>query len=224
MERLAGQANLTRGNLRNGAGVILLSFLALGARLATPSSVAVAAILRANPSKVIVRQSGAPEGMLETPSTQTATGTTTAPRHHSLPDKPGLPKGDGDNTHEISTQPSPGRSEPSDRPFPRPLVHHHPHYAHTYPNYVWNRGNVRRLRHYFHEDIRNVNKWHRRRLFAGRYFPPRYVDYIQPIPPSLMVYLPPVPPRYRIGYFDGYCFVYDPRTLMVVSVVDLCAS
>jgi hypothetical protein len=36
-----------------------------------------------------------------------------------------------------------------------------------------------------------------------------------------MVYLPPVPPGYEIGYFDGYCLVYDPYTLRIESVLDL---
>jgi hypothetical protein len=30
-----------------------------------------------------------------------------------------------------------------------------------------------------------------------------------------------VPPGYEIGYYDGYCLVYDPYSLEIVSVIDL---
>jgi len=36
-----------------------------------------------------------------------------------------------------------------------------------------------------------------------------------------MVYLPPMPPGYALGYYDGYCLLYDQRTLRIVSVIDL---
>jgi hypothetical protein len=55
----------------------------------------------------------------------------------------------------------------------------------------------------------------------GGYFPRIYLERIQPIPPDLTVYLPPVPPGYEVGYYDGYCLVYDPFTLRIVSVIDL---
>jgi len=62
---------------------------------------------------------------------------------------------------------------------------------------------------------------HRHHFFIGGYFPRIFLDRIQPIPPGLMVYLPPVPPGFEIGYYDGYCLVYDPQTLAIVSVIDL---
>ena len=103
----------------------------------------------------------------------------------------------------------------------RPNGHYGPHSGYGLPNYSWGRGGVSRLRSYFREDLRQVNRWHRRPLFVGAYFPHRHRMYIQPVPRGLMRYLPPVPRGYAMGYFDGYCLVFDPRTLLIVSVVDL---
>ena len=58
-------------------------------------------------------------------------------------------------------------------------------------------------------------------FFAGEYFPFLYLPYMQPIPPQILEYLPPVPSGYDIGYYDGYGLVYDPNTLMIISVIDL---
>ena len=38
---------------------------------------------------------------------------------------------------------------------------------------------------------------------------------------DLLGYLPPVPPGYAIGYFYGYCVVYDPVTFTILNFVDL---
>jgi hypothetical protein len=62
---------------------------------------------------------------------------------------------------------------------------------------------------------------HRQYFYAGSYFPPALVNRIQPIPDDLMWYLPPVPPGLELGYYDGYCLLYDPWTLRIVSVIDL---
>jgi hypothetical protein len=45
--------------------------------------------------------------------------------------------------------------------------------------------------------------------------------YFTPVPPHLLGYLPAPPPGYVIGYFDGYCVVYDPVTFTILSFVDL---
>jgi hypothetical protein len=62
---------------------------------------------------------------------------------------------------------------------------------------------------------------HRHYFRVGGYLPPMVVDRIQPVPNDLMVYLPPVPPELEVGYYDGYCLLYDPYTLEVFSVIDL---
>ena len=250
MKKLAFLATLQRVKSRSGAGVIMLSFLAFGAWLATSSLNAVGAILHANTFQVNPPLSGVRDRAQETPSTQSSNGSMTAPQHTHLPDKPGQPQNVRNDQQQNPQQPNPGPNPtpanggsvvkpsrpatglgrpsghsqlPGQAPA-RPPVHHRPHHGYGYPNYVWNRGNVKRLHRYFYEDMRRVNQWHRRPLFVGGYFPRRFELYIQPIPPSLMRYLPPVPPRYEIGYFDGYCFVYDPRSLLVVSVVDVFAN
>jgi Ni/Co efflux regulator RcnB len=242
MKKLAFLATLQRVKSRSGAGVIMLSFLAFGAWLATSSSNAVGANLRADTLQLNAPPSGARDIAQETLSTQPSTSRTTASQRTHLPDKPSQSEDGRNNPQGKPRQPysgsnptppnggpvvKPGRpsghSQLPGRPSVRPPAHHYPHHGYVYPNYAWNRGNVRRLHSYFYEDMRRVNQWHRWHLFVGGYFPRRYESYIQPIPPSLMVYLSPVPPRYEIGYFDGYCFVYDPRSLLVVSVVDVYA-
>ncbi len=37
----------------------------------------------------------------------------------------------------------------------------------------------------------------------------------------MLGYLPPPPPGYRIGYYGGYCVVYNPVTFVILSFVDL---
>jgi hypothetical protein len=89
------------------------------------------------------------------------------------------------------------------------------------PHYVWGGGNGWRLHHYFLADMRRFDRIHRHHFFAGGYLPHVYLAYMQPIPPALMVYLPPVPLGYEIGYYGGYCLIYDPGTLQILSVIDL---
>jgi hypothetical protein len=100
-------------------------------------------------------------------------------------------------------------------------VYQHPHYGPRRPTYVWGGGNGWRLRHFFLGDAPRMQRWHRNRLFTGAYFPAIYLENIQPVPPSLMEYLPPIPMGYEVGYYDGYCLIYDPGTLRIVSVIDL---
>jgi hypothetical protein len=69
--------------------------------------------------------------------------------------------------------------------------------------------------------VHRVNRWHRHQLFVGGYCPRIFLREIQPIPPGLMFHLPPVPPGYAVGYYDGYCLLYDPYSLRIVSLIDL---
>ena len=34
-------------------------------------------------------------------------------------------------------------------------------------------------------------------------------------------YLPPIPPGYAVGYYNGYCVVYDPASFYILSVLNL---
>jgi hypothetical protein len=141
------------------------------------------------------------------------------------PGKDGRPN---QNDHPATRPGRPGNGylHPPGRPAPRPPAYYPPHYGHPHygpprPHYVWGGGNGWRLRHFFLGDMRPVRGWHRHPLFIGGYFPQAHLARIQPIPEHLMVYLPPVPPGYEIGYFDGYCLIYDPYTLRIESVLDL---
>jgi len=137
------------------------------------------------------------------------------PRPRHPPAKGGKPA----HPHSGPTRP-PHPIHPPNDPLPRPRAHHPPP-GHGYPHYRWSPGNTWRFRQFFLGDGRYIRQVHRHRLFVGGYMPRVYLANLQPIPPRLMTYLPPVPLGYEVGYFDGYCLVYDPDTLIVVSVFDL---
>jgi hypothetical protein len=123
-----------------------------------------------------------------------------------------------------SGRPTPGRPPsqgyPPHAPSPRPPVHHPPYHPGR-PNYIWGGGNGWRLHQFFLGDMRRINRMHRHQFYEGGYFPRVFVAHIQPISPDLMAYLPPVPPGLEIGYYDGYCLIYDPDSLRIFSVIDL---
>ena len=124
--------------------------------------------------------------------------------------------------------PQPGRPRPPaqspSRPpahFPvRPPRYHQPHHG-TLPGYAWGGGSGWRLRQFFLGVRPRMGVAHRHHFYVGGFFPFNYMAYMQPIPHDLMVYLPPIPVGYDVGYYDGYCLVYDPQTLQIISVIDL---
>jgi len=77
------------------------------------------------------------------------------------------------------------------------------------------------MRHYYHSNLGYVNRAHRPVFFVGGYIPFGVRGYFRPVPANLLVYLPPPPSGYVIGYFDGYCVVYDPVTFTILNLVDL---
>jgi len=109
---------------------------------------------------------------------------------------------------------------PPNHPSPRPRGYYPPH-GYGSPHYAWSPGNTWRFRQFFLGDPRYIHRVHHHRLFVGGYMPRIYLTNLQPIPPELMTYLPPVPLGYEVGYYDGYCLVYDPNSLLVASVFDL---
>jgi hypothetical protein len=136
-----------------------------------------------------------------------------APQNGGSPVKPGRP---------VAGAARPLRPTPHSGPRPtHPPAHHPLTHGHGYPSYAWGAGNRWRLHQFFLGDFHRVNRWHRHQLFVGGYFPRIVLSEIQPIPPDLMFYLPPVPPGYAVGYYDGYCLLYDPFSLRIVSVIDL---
>lgn len=115
----------------------------------------------------------------------------------------------------------PAQNHPPAHPAPRPPAHHYPHHRPVRPHYAWGAGNGWRLHQFFLGDIRPMSRSHRSNFFIGGYFPQILLDRIRPIPQGLMVDLPPVPPGFEIGYFGGYCLVYDPYSLEIVGLIDL---
>jgi len=144
------------------------------------------------------------------------------PRPNSAPNQTSPPTG-GPITNPGNPSPGPVRpprpSRPP-RPTPRPPVYHYPPFG-PRRGFIWGGGNGWRLHQFFMGEMHPIDLAHRRQLYVGGYIPFIYLPHVQLIPTDLMVYLPPVPPGYEIGYYDGYCFVYDPHTLLIVSLIDL---
>lgn len=206
MNELVGIAALPRSNPRHSARIIVFCFLIQGSLLTIPSARAIGATLSANSESPSPIQDYGSNRAQQSPDAGSSRSGTTDPLHDDLSGKPGQP-------NRIPQQTSPQVSRPNGNSEP------HPGYG--LPNYSWSRGGVSRLCSYFREDLRRVNRWHRQRMYVGFYLPHRYRMYIQPIPRGMMRYLPRVPQGYAMGYFDGYCLIYDPRSLLIVSVVDL---
>lgn len=143
----------------------------------------------------------------------------------SQPPRPGGP-GTG-NPGKPGAGPSrpPIHHQPPHHSPPQRPPHHYPPSGplpgYPRPGYVWGGGNGWRLRHFFLGNVTPRGRAHRQHFYVGGYFPFIYLPQIQPIPEELMTYLPPVPPGYDIGYYDGYCFVYDSETLRIDNVIDL---
>lgn len=137
---------------------------------------------------------------------------------------PTQPQSGGPAVHPGIPDPRPShpsaQGRPPIRPSPQPPAYHHTPHRRPRPNYRWG-NNGWRLHQFFFGDGPRMQPTRRHYFFAGEYFPLLYLPYMQPIPPQILEYLPPVPPGYDIGYYDGYGLVYDPNTLMIISVIDL---
>jgi len=73
-----------------------------------------------------------------------------------------------------------------------------------------------------HMPNRSHVDWNRREhLVAGNRLPSGWHAHIRPVPEAVIRELPPIPAGLEIGYYDGYCVVYDPNTLEIVEVLDL---
>ena len=214
--------------------------LVLGASLAGSSLLWASASLLNQPLNLDPQQHGDPDKTHQprspqpSPNGSSGRGDTHAPAQSEPPRS-----ADGHTLHEPSHpganprspqtggstvkpgRPGSGPSRPPAHPAPRPPAHRYPHHRPVRPHYNWGNGSGWRLHRFFIGDMRPINRMHRNHFFIGDYFPHAFLDRIQPIPAGLMVYLPPVPPGYEIGYYDGYCLVYDPYSLEIVSVIDL---
>jgi hypothetical protein len=77
------------------------------------------------------------------------------------------------------------------------------------------------LRRHYRRRFSYINRGRRPVFVIGGYIPFGDRGYFSPVPPDLIAYLPPVPPGYTIGYFDGYCVVYDPVSFAILNFIDL---
>ncbi|SPF34617.1 putative integral membrane protein [Candidatus Sulfopaludibacter sp. SbA4] len=75
-----------------------------------------------------------------------------------------------------------------------------------------------------YKHIEKVDVAHRPEYRAGGRLPDDWRKRMHPVPVAVIRELPPLPPGYAAGYFDGYCVVYDPTTLLVADVIDLAAG
>jgi len=221
------------------SGVVLFAALTMAASIAMPRSLAASAPSLWSGQNPRPPQTGEPSGELHSPSPRPRQGANNGsageagsrpPRNGSQPGSPGprpnpthpRPGGPVGNPGAPDPRPShpPTQGRPPVRPSPRPPVYHHPPYGRPGPVYGWG-NNGWRLRQYFFGNGPRIQPARRRSFFAGEYFPFIYLPYLQPMPIEVLGYLPPVPPGYEIGYYDGYGLVYDPDTLLIISVIDL---
>jgi len=224
----------------------LFFVVVLGASLAWPSLSQASASLFGGSAGFDSQQPGGPEQAHQPRSPQPPANGNSGPGNNRPPSQPGPTKGgEGGPQHGPSRPGSdqrppetggpevkprrpdsgplhpPAHGHPPAHPAPRPPAHHSPHHRPRRPHYAWGYGGGWRLHQYFLGDSRTMYRMHRNYLFIGGYIPERLFDRIQPIPAGLMVDLPPVPPGYEIGYFDGYCLVYDPYSLEIIGLIDL---
>jgi Ni/Co efflux regulator RcnB len=72
-----------------------------------------------------------------------------------------------------------------------------------------------------YKDIDKVDRDHREHFVAGGHLPSDWRHHIQAVPSVVIRDLPPIPAGYVAGYYDGYAVVYDPRTGVILEVLDL---
>jgi Ni/Co efflux regulator RcnB len=89
------------------------------------------------------------------------------------------------------------------------------------PDYQFRGQDVSRLRQYYGGRLGRIDRRRRAYFAPGGYIPGYYRGYFRPVPPGLLGYLPPPPPGYAIGYYNGYCVVYNPATYLIASVLNL---
>jgi hypothetical protein len=96
----------------------------------------------------------------------------------------------------------------------------HPRPAQGQVRYQFRAQDTAKLRQYYQSRLKSVDPAHRSRLVVGGSIAREVVTYIEPVPVEIVEVLA-VPAGYVVGYWDGYCIVYDPNTLIIVAVVDL---
>ncbi len=133
------------------------------------------------------------------------------------PGKPNPGKPSPGKPSQPIVRPTPPRPQPG-KPGYRPPSGRPPSGR---PPYHWRPNDRDYLRRYYRRNLGYINLSRRPVFIIGGYIPFGSRGYFTPLPPPLLGYLPPPPPGYVIGYYDGYCVVYDPVTFTILSVVDL---
>ncbi|WP_319380394.1 hypothetical protein [Thiomicrorhabdus sp.] len=77
------------------------------------------------------------------------------------------------------------------------------------------------MHQHYQKILGKVNRQHRPQFTQSRSIPVKYRPYITPAPNSLKKRIPHVPAGYSIGYYQGYVVVYDPKTFVILTLVDL---
>ncbi|MBF6057494.1 hypothetical protein [Thiomicrorhabdus heinhorstiae] len=88
-------------------------------------------------------------------------------------------------------------------------------------SYTVNSRNREVMHHHYRKILGSVNRQHRPQFVQERVIPVRYRPYITPAPYSLKKRIPHIPAGYVIGYYQGYVVVYDPKTFLILTLVDL---
>ncbi|MFM2482762.1 hypothetical protein [Celerinatantimonas sp. YJH-8] len=88
-------------------------------------------------------------------------------------------------------------------------------------HYVVNDHNKHVMKQHYQRILGRVDRHRRPTFHQGQPIPSRYRHYITPAPTSLTRQLPNLPQGYDMGYYQGYTVVYDPKTFVIVSLVDL---
>jgi hypothetical protein len=127
------------------------------------------------------------------------------------PDKPAKPpKNQMDNRQAPPAKAQPQNTQADHRNQPKPNVH-----------YSFRSEDKGKLRAHYQAQFGSIDRAHRPHFSSGAYFPNEYVTYIEPVPVDVIGLLPAIPEGYVAGYWDGYCFIYDPSTFYIVAVIDL---
>jgi Ni/Co efflux regulator RcnB len=88
-------------------------------------------------------------------------------------------------------------------------------------DYSFSQNDRAQLQKHYQKSLGKVDRSRRPRFEAGREIPKAYRGSITQAPVSLRRRLPPPPTGYTLGYYQGYAVVYDPRTQIVLSILDL---
>lgn len=91
----------------------------------------------------------------------------------------------------------------------------------TQASYEVNSRNREVMHQHYQRILKNVNRYNRPQFIQGQPIPSKYRPYITPSPYSLKKRVPHVPDGYVMGYYQGYTVIYDPKTFVILTLVDL---